>query len=127
MQINLQDCDRLELVYTYNNDKRKCQKIKWRGCETYNKFDDYDSCFAACRGFMGGSSEIDRDGSPDSSQQGENGSGFVGFAAPNDEYGGKQSISTQSGEDEGENKKGGTNDSHGETPDNSEEGEAKSE
>lgn len=49
--INLNDCGRLEEVFTYNDTIGKCLQIEWKGCETYNKFDDLSSCTKTCKRF----------------------------------------------------------------------------
>lgn len=125
----MEDCDKLEEVYTYDNDIGKCQKVKWRGCETYNKFDDYGTCLLVCNKFITVSNELIADEKSDGTQQEAERSDSA-TASPFDEYGGDQSpVSDESVEDEDENRQDeNTSDSEDGTPDDDDDdGEAASE
>lgn len=39
-------------VYTFNFQLGQCQVVKWKGCETQNKFDDKDLCTDICRKYI---------------------------------------------------------------------------
>lgn len=107
----MEDCEKLEEVYTYDNDIGKCRKIKWRGCETYNKFDDYGTCVLACSDITNVSNELDDYEISDGSHMEEAGNNNGTSAGPLDEYAGNESPATaESEEDEVESREENTND-----------------
>ncbi|XP_026329816.1 uncharacterized protein LOC113237517 [Hyposmocoma kahamanoa] len=120
--INLEDCDTVEYVYTFNNDVEKCQEVEWKGCETYNKFDDLDSCIEACKGFMENPAEIN-ESETDGSQEDDYEGAAITLATLPDDYEGDGDDSSENADNEnddiGVDNNGRTNDSRGEIEDNS--------
>lgn len=104
----MEDCDRREEVYTFNGDIGNCQKVEWKGCETYNKFTDLDSCVQACRGFMMNTEDIEEtETKTDPPPEEDDESAAVTLPGVTDEYAGNESPDTEGFDDDIDVENGG--------------------